>query len=406
MEANTTERAPSLRTALTPNVRALGAVSFLTDVSTEMVYPLLPLFLTRTLGAGTAFVGLVEGVAETTASLLKLFSGWLSDRLGRRKALVVWGYGLSSATRPLMAVAFAPWHVLATRFLDRIGKGVRTAPRDALIADSVPAGSRGAAFGFHRAMDHAGAVVGPLLAFLLLPFLGNNYRGVFWLASIPALLCVLALLFGVREMAPQSRQATLPLLTLRPYSSRFRGYLVVLALFTLGNSSDAFLLLRARETGVSDAAVPLLWAALHVVKSSSSFTAGILSDRVGRRGAIVAGWLVYAAVYAGFAMATSAAAIWGLFLVYGLYFGLTEGVEKALVADLVPAELRGSAFGLYNTAIGIAALPASLLTGALWQAFGPAVAFGAGAGLAVLAAVALWLLLSGGSVPAPHSQGR
>jgi len=244
-------------------------------------------------------------------------------------------------------------------------------------------------------MDHAGAVVGPLLAFLLLPLLGNDYRGVFWLAGIPALLCVLALLFGVREMAPQSRQATLPLLTLRPYSSRFRGYLVVLALFTLGNSSDAFLLLRARETGVSDAAVPLLWAALHVVKSSSSFAAGILSDRVGRRGAIVAGWLVYAAVYAGFAMATSAAAIWGLFLVYGLYFGLTEGVEKALVADLAPAELRGSAFGLYNTAIGIAALPASLLTGALWQTFGPAVAFGTGAGLAVLAALCLWFLLPG-----------
>jgi MFS family permease len=392
MEVETAKGGPSLRSALTPNVRALGVVSFLTDVSTEMVYPLLPLFLTRTLGAGVAFVGIVEGVAETTASLLKLLSGWLSDRLGRRKALVAWGYGLSSATRPLMAVALAPWHVLATRFLDRIGKGIRTAPRDALIADSVPAASRGAAFGFHRAMDHAGAVVGPLLAFLLLPLFANNYRAVFWLACIPAVLCVLVLLVGVRERPSQSRPATSLPLTLRPYSNRFRGYLAILVIFTLGNSSDAFLLLRARELGVSDAAVPLLWAVLHVVKSSGSFAAGVLSDHAGRRGAIIAGWLLYAAVYAGFAVAGSAAAIWGLFLVYGLYFGLTEGVEKALVADMVPAELRGSAFGLYNTAIGIAALPASLLTGALWQTFGPAVALGSGAVLAAVAALTLWIL--------------
>lgn len=380
-------------TAITPNVRALGMVSLLTDASTEMIYPLLPLFLTRTLGAGAVFVGLVEGVAESTASLLKLISGWLSDRLRRRKALVVWGYGLSSLTRPLMAMALVPGHVLGIRFLDRIGKGIRTSPRDALIADSTPRHARGAAFGFHRAMDHLGAVVGPLLAFALLPVVGGSYRGIFWLASIPAALCVLVLVTAVREVPPQGPPERLPRLTRLPEDSRFTGFLLSVTCFTLGNSSDAFLLLRAREAGVSEAAIPLLWAALHVVKSASSLPGGILSDRIGRRGAIVAGWMVYAAVYAGFALAERAWHVWGLFLVYGLYFGLTEGVEKALVADLVPSESRASAYGVYHTAIGITALPASLLTGWLWQALGAPVAFGAGAGLAATAAILLWVAL-------------
>jgi MFS family permease len=383
----------ALGAAITPNVRALGVVSLLTDTSTEMAYPLLPLFLTRTLGAGTAFVGLVEGVAESTASLLKLISGWLSDRLRRRKALVAWGYGLSSLTRPLMAVALLPSHVLGVRFLDRIGKGIRTSPRDALIADSTPAGARGAAFGFHRAMDHLGAVAGPVLAFLLLPLVGGSYRAIFWLAGIPAALSVLVLVCAVRDVPAQGAPGRLPLLTLRPYDARFKAFLGIVTLFTLGNSSDAFLLLRAREAGVAEPAVPLLWAALHVVKSASSLCAGILSDRVGRRGAIVAGWLTYAAVYAGFAVVGSAGQVWGLFLVYGLYFGLTEGVEKALVADLTPAAARASAYGVYHTAIGITALPASLLTGWLWQRFDAGVAFGTGAVLAAAAASLLWALL-------------
>lgn len=378
---------------ITPNVRALGAVSLLTDTSTEMIYPLLPLFLTRTLGAGTAFVGLVEGVAETTASLLKLVSGWLSDRLRRRKALVVWGYGLSSLTRPLMAMALAPGHVLGIRFLDRIGKGIRTSPRDALIADSTPADARGAAFGFHRAMDHLGAVAGPVLTFLLMPLVGGSYRAIFWLASIPAAICVLVLVVAVREIAAQGPPARLSFLTLRPYDKRFKRFLCIVTLFTLGNSSDAFLLLRARQSGVPEVAIPLLWAALHIVKSATSFAGGILSDRFGRRAAILAGWLVYAGVYAGFAVVASAWQAWALFLVYGTYFGLTEGVEKALVADLTPADARASAYGVYHTAIGIAALPASLLTGWLWQVFGAPVAFGTGAALAGLAAILLWALL-------------
>ena len=383
----------SLSAGITPNVRALGVVSLLTDASSEMVYPLLPLFLTRTLGAGVAFVGLVEGVAETTASLLKLVSGWLSDRLGRRKAIVAWGYGLSSLTRPLLAMALSPGHVLGIRFLDRIGKGIRTSPRDALIADSTPVAARGAAFGFHRAMDHLGAVVGPVLAFLLLPLVAGSYRAIFWLASIPAVLCVVAVVTVVREVPAQGPPTRLPLLTLRPYDRRFKGFLLIVALFTLGNSSDAFLLLRAREAGVADAAIPLLWAALHVVKSASAFLGGILADRVGRRSAIVAGWLVYAAVYAGFAGVATAGQAWGLFLVYGLYFGLTEGGERALVADLVPPETRASAYGVYHTAIGLAALPASLLTGWLWQVLGAPVAFTTGAALSAAAAILLWGLL-------------
>ncbi len=382
-----------LLAGITRNVRALGLVSLLTDASTEMAYPLLPLFLTRTLGAGVAFVGLMEGVAETTASLLKLVSGWLSDHLGRRKALVVWGYGLSSLTRPLLAMALSPGHVLGIRFLDRIGKGIRTSPRDALIADSTPVAARGSAFGFHRAMDHVGAVVGPFLAFLLLPLVGGNYRGIFWLASVPAALCLFVLVTAVREVPAQGTPVRLPLLTLRPYDRQFKGVLLIVTLFTLGNSSDAFLLLRAREAGVSESGIPLLWAALHVVKSASSFAGGILSDRAGRRGAIVAGWLVYAAVYTGFALVATAWQVWGLFLVYGLYFGLTEGGERALVADLVPSETRASAYGVYHTAVGIAALPASLLAGWLWQAFGAPVAFAAGAALAATAAILLWGLL-------------
>jgi MFS family permease len=251
-------------------------------------------------------------------------------------------------------------------------------------------------------MDHLGAVVGPVLAFILLPLMGGSYRAVFWLAGIPAALCVLVLVSSVREVPAQGPPARLPLLTLRPYDRRFKGFLGIVTLFSLGNSSDAFLLLRAREAGVGDGTIPLVWAALHAVKSICSLAGGILSDRIGRPGAILAGWMVYAAVYAGFAVATTAWQAWGLFLVYGLYFGLTEGAEKALVADLVPVEARASAYGVYHTAVGITALPASLLTGWLWQAFGPALAFAVGAVLATAATVLLWRLLRGsGRRPSP-----
>ncbi|HXV19699.1 MAG TPA: MFS transporter [Desulfuromonadales bacterium] len=378
------------------NVLILGLVSFLTDVSSEMIYPLLPLFLTAVLGAGPAFLGVIEGVAESTAALLKLVSGIWSDRVRRRKPLVLAGYGISSLVRPLVAVATGPLAVLVIRFADRIGKGVRTSPRDALIADSVGPGLRGRAFGFHRAMDHAGALVGPLLAAALLATWVSDLRIVFALAAIPGVLAVLLIAMKVRESAAVESAASLPaggaFLHIVPRGP-LRRYLLILFLFTLGNSTDAFLLLRAGELGVSAAHIPLLWAFFHVVKMASVYPFGTLSDRLGRRGMILAGWGVYALAYLGFARAQSEWQIWALFAFYGLFYGLTEGTEKALLADFADPAERGAAFGWYNFAIGIGALPASLLFGAIWQQFGPQAAFGFGAGLAALAALLLWGLV-------------
>lgn len=380
---------------ITGNVLILGLVSLLTDVSSEMIYPLLPLFLTSVLGAGPAFLGVIEGVAESTAALLKLVSGIWSDRVRRRKRLVLGGYGLSALARPLVALATGPLAVLAIRFTDRIGKGVRTSPRDALIADSVAPQLRGRAYGFHRSMDHAGALLGPLLATALLATWTKNLRVIFALAAIPGFLAVLLIVLKVREAAAaegflRGNGGFLRNLPRGP----MRRFLLILLLFTLGNSTDAFLLLRAGDLGVSAVAIPLLWAFFHVVKMASVYPFGALSDRLGRRGMILAGWGVYALAYLGFGRASSEWQIWALFAFYGLFYGLTEGTEKALLADMVPAEQRGSAFGWYHCAIGIGALPASLLFGWLWQQFGAAAAFDLGAGLAGLAALLLWLLVS------------
>lgn len=374
-------------------VVALGVVSLLTDLSSEMIYPLLPVFLSTVLGAGPLAIGAIEGAAESVAALLKLASGWWSDRLPRRKPLVLMGYGLASVVRPLIGLAQNVGQVLMIRLADRTGKGIRGAPRDALIADAVEVSQRGRAYGFHRAADHAGAVAGPLVAFALLTWGGVSLRTVFLLAAIPAAGAMIALIFGVREKKRDVEQAAVrPNFDRSGLDRRFWAYLWVLLLFTLGNSTDALLILRANDLGVSAALVPVLWAALHVVKSVSSTPGGILSDRLGRRPLIIAGWLIYAVVYLGFAFASTTWHAWLLFMVYGLYFGMTEGVEKALVADLVPARVRGAAFGWYNLTIGLAALPGSLLFGWLWQVFGVQVAFLSGAGLALVAAVGLTLV--------------
>jgi MFS family permease len=372
------------------SVKALGLVSLLTDASSEMIYPLLPAFVLA-MGAGPAFLGLVEGLAETTAAGLKVAAGWLSDRTRRRKPLIVAGYSLSTLARPLLSIATAPWHVLAVRLADRTGKGARGAPRDALIAEVTPAADRGRAYGFHRAMDHAGAVVGPVLASIALA-LGADLRLVFALAAIPGLLSVAVLVLGVHEEAPPPPEAAAVRADEAPLTPAFRRYLAVLALFTLGNSSDAFLLMRAQETGIALTTLPLLWAFHHVVKSLTSTWAGALSDRLGRRRAIAAGWGVFALSYLGFAWASAPAHAWVLFAVYGLFPALTEGPERALVADLA-ARARGRAFGLYHALTGAMLLPASLLTGAVWQAWGAGVALGAGAALAGLAAAALVVLV-------------
>ena len=382
------------------NVLWLSVASFLNDASSEMIYPLLPLFLTGTLGAGAAFLGVIEGAAESASSLLKLASGWLADRTGRRKPLTVLGYGTAALARPLIALVTAAWQVLAIRLLDRVGKGLRTAPRDALLAESIPEEHRGAAFGLHRAADHSGAVAGPLLASGLLLALDGDMRTVFGLALIPGLLTVAAVAWKVRETAPGAPAADAAPPASAPAVPRLREmgpvlprYLGVLVLFTLGNASDAFLLLRAGQAGVPVALIPLLWGALHVSKAAFSVWGGRWSDRVGARRAIIAGWLVYAAVYAGFAVVDAAWQVWALFLVYGLFFGLTEGPEKALVARLAPAGLRGSAFGAYHAAIGLAALPASIVFGLVWQMFGAEQAFAMGAGIALAAALLLPLAL-------------
>ena len=375
-------------TKLGRNVIALSAVSFFTDVSSEMIYPLIPVFLATALGASASAVGIVEGAAESTAALLKLASGWISDRVKRRKPLVVAGYALASAVRPLIGLAQGVASVMAIRVTDRIGKGIRTAPRDALIADSVDPSVRGRAFGLHRAADNAGAVVGPLIAFAVLRWEGVPLRHVFFFAALPAAIAMVILITRVREtprLVPASEAPHLE----GGLGARFWAYLGVVLLFTLGNSTDAFLLLRAAQIGVPVAMAPLLWALLNFVKSALSTPGGALSDRIGRKPLIVAGWFVYAAVYLLFGRATEPWHAWALFAVYGVYFGLTEGVEKALVADLVPAARRGAAFGWYNLALGLGALPASLLFGAIWDRAGAPAAFTFGAAMAALAALAI-----------------
>lgn len=379
------------------NVRALGFVSFLTDASSEMIYPLLPVFLSTVLGAGPAFLGLIEGVAEATASLMKLVSGIITDRLGRRKPLVVAGYALSTLSRPIVALAQAPYHVLLIRFCDRVGKGLRTSPRDALVVDSTADGDRGRAFGFQRAMDHFGAVVGPLIGFAAVYWLLLDLRTVFALAAIPGVLAVIVLTRIVTEPRPCTPAARLDL-GWGGLSGTFKYYLLVIVLFTLSNSSDAFIILRARDAGFGEGGILLLWALLHIVKSLSSGAGGALSDRLGRKSLIVAGWTAYAAAYLGFALATGTWHIAALFAFYGLYFGCTEGAERALVGDLVPQpELRGRAYGLYHFAIGTTALPSSLLMGVLYSRFGPLTAFGTGAALSFLSMLLLWPLNLGRS---------
>jgi len=371
-------------------VLALGWVSLLTDLSSEMIYPLLPAFLASVLGAGAVVLGTVEGIAEATASLLKVASGFWSDRARRRKPLVLAGYGLAGACRPLIGLAAAWPHVLALRFGDRVGKGLRTSPRDALIADAVSPSARGAAFGFHRAMDHAGAVAGPLVAAALLAA-GLSLRGVFLLAALPAAAVLATLIWGVREERPLQQASTAsPGHPERwTVSPALRRLLAALVIFTLGNSTDAFLLLRLGSAGISASGVALLWSAHHVVKMASTYFGGRLSDRAGRKPLLLSGWLWYALVYAGFAFATSPAALVVLFLAYGLYFGLSEPVERAWAADLSSKDHRGKAYGLYHGAVGIATLPASLLFGLLWTTWGASAAFLTGAALAALASCLL-----------------
>jgi len=395
---------------LNKGVVTLGWVSLLTDIASEMIYPLLPDFLTRVLGASPAALGVIEGVAESTASVLKVVSGWWSDRVHRRKPLVVAGYGLAAIARPLVGFATTWTQVLAIRFTDRFGKGLRTSPRDALIAGLAPRERRGRAFGLQRAMDNAGAFVGPLVAAFLLRYVVKEERTVFLWAFVPGIAGVLLLLARV----PEAKQPNEKIKEKKErVDSRERlprlFWLAtgIFVLFTFANSTDAFLLLRAQQAGIPLWQMPLLWAFFNGAKAAVGVPGGALADRIGRLPTIALGWGIYALAYVGFALLSTPLAAWALFAFYALYYALTEGAQAALIADLAPPDLRGRAFGIFYASVGLAALPASVLFGIFWKAFGPRTAFLAGAGLAALATVSLLIMrtrIGGGSGLRPTSQ--
>ncbi len=390
---------------LHPNVFFLGLVSFFTDASSELTMTILPLFLANVLGVGPAIIGLIEGIAESTATILKVVSGWLSDRLGRRKPLAVLGYGLSTLAKPFLYLAGAWPLVLAVRFTDRLGKGIRTSPRDALVADSSSEADRGKSFGFHRALDSLGAVLGLAVAAAIvyqgqrgaLELTRDTYQKLVPVGVVPAVVAVLLLLLFVREVRgaqnhqkPLERAASPPPGPTTALGGRFKVFLAITMVFTLGNSSDAFLILRAQNLGISTFNILLLLVMFNLVNALVSLPAGLISDRWGRRVVIIFGWAVYGLIYLGFALVQAPGQVAWLFALYGVYHGAVEGVSRAYVADMVPEDRRGTAYGLYHGAVGVTVLPASLIAGWLWQAVDPSAPFFLGAALALLAAVSLW----------------
>jgi MFS family permease len=388
------------------NVWIVTATSFLTDVSSEMIVNLVPLFLANVLNAGTAVIGLIEGLAETTASLMKIYSGALSDKLGKRKWITVAGYALSTIAKPFMYFAQTWEWVLGVRVGDRLGKGIRTAPRDALVAGSIDEKQRGLAFGLHRAGDTAGAFFGIMIAAVIVwlteggakDLTGNTFRIAVLFSIIPALLAVLVLAIGARDVAGEGKSKA-PILSLKGMDGRFKVFMLVLVLFTLGNSSDAFIILRGQERGLDVLQILLMLMTFNLIYSLLAGPLGALSDKIGRRRLIIGGWIAYGLVYLGFALSHTGWQIWALYGLYGIYYAATEGSAKALIADLVPAERRGTAYGLYNAAIGLTALPASAIAGLLWQGafgwtgFGATAPFFFGAGLALLAGILFWRLV-------------
>lgn len=399
--------------SLHPNIWAATATSFLTDISSEMIVYLIPLFLSNILGVRTAVIGLIDGVAETTASLLKIYSGALSDKLGTRKWLAVLGYSLSTLSKPFLYFANSWGWVLGVRFGDRAGKGIRTSPRDALVAASTDEKSRGLAFGLHRAGDTAGAFLGIGIAAFIIWLTQTNesllgvetFRTAVLVSIVPAVLAVIVLALGAKEVTPNSEKTGAgkkiePLrLSFKGMDARFKYFLLVVVLFTLGNSSDSFIVLRAQERGLSVLQTMFMLMTFTAIYTVLSGPLGALSDKVGRRRLIVGGWLAYGLVYLGFAFSATGWHIWALFGLYGVYYAATEGTAKALVADLVPDEQRGTAYGFFNAAIGLSALPASVIAGALWQGVGAWTGFGAsapfffGAVMAFLAMALFWQLV-------------
>ena len=379
---------------LSKNVFFAGLVSFFMDVSSEMIYPLVPLFLANVLGVNKSLIGLIEGIAESTASLLKVFSGWFSDRFGRRKVPMAIGYAISTLSRPIMATAAIWQQILSARVIDRVGKGIRTAPRDAIIAESTEHARLGRAFSFHRSMDTMGAVVGPALALFLLGFFRSDYRSVFWLSLVPAIVAVLVIVVFIGEKGkPVLSGPERPRLTWKHFDWKVRFFMVIAALFALGNSSDVFLILRAGQVGVPTVMIPAVYLMFNLVYSLSAIPAGMAADAFGRKRVILLGFILFAAVYFGFARAGNITAVWVLFGFYGLFMGLTEGVQKAFLASIIPPDFKATAFGVYATVVGLAMFPASLIAGWLWDRLSPSATFYFGAATAALAALLFAVLI-------------
>ncbi len=398
--------------SLPRNVFALSLVSLLNDTSSEIIYPILPMFLTLALGTSPFAIGLIEGLAESIAALLKLFSGYWSDKIRRRKPLVFCGYALTAFTRPFLAFTTTWSQVLVVRAIDRIGKGIRSAPRDALIATKILPEQRGIAFGINRAADNLGAVIGPLIGYILIVTIASSpdklsvddYKKIFLLASVPTFLALLFIIFFVKEQRAAEVNKKIHIkLSLSEFDPNFKRFLVSISLFTLSNSTDAFLLLKAQELGVKSSMLPILWMLLHIAKVISSLIGGDFSDKIGRKRIILSGWMLYALVYFGFAFVNSEWQIWLLFFIYGFYFGFTEGTERAFVADLIPEEKRGTAFGLYALAFSITVFPASVIFGAIWNFAGPTPAFLFGSTLSLLAAILFLTVKPPSSAQIPKS---
>lgn len=366
-------------------MKALGVVSFLNDASSDMVYPLIPIFLTKTLGASLPMVGLIEGIAESTASLLKVFSGWLSDKLRRRKPLTVLGYGLSMIAKPMLAFAQAPWHVLFVRFSDRFGKGLRQAPRDALIAESTQRTHLGFAYGFHKMMDTLGATAGPLLAMILLPLLNQNIRSLFLLSFVASALALVTLVLFVKEKSASQHSAAFPKLSLKNLPRSYKIFLLAIAVFALGNFSDSFLFLRAQDVGISAVLIPLLYALSNMFFAAFATPMGKLADRIGAPRVIMAGYLIFALTHVGFALFASQNTMWILFPLFGIFSAMTESVQKIIAVQTSDPDLKGTMLGLMHTTVGICQLPASLIAGILWARFGVHMPFFFGSAMAVIA---------------------
>jgi MFS family permease len=409
------EECPRKIWGLDRNVFWAGVSSFFMDISSEMVYSLVPIFLSSVLGVNKSLIGLIEGIAETTASMLKMFSGWLSDKLGRRKPLMLFGYGISTLSRPLMALATGWGMVLGSRFIDRFGKGMRTAPRDAIVADSCDKKDLGRSFGFHRAMDQFGAVIGPAIAFLVLALRPEDYRTVFWISLIPGFVCVAVIAFFIHDRRRRAAEATVGVAPAEAatlgsdaparatdrsgpgLARRLRGpllaYLLVTGIFALGNSSDVFLILRAQDLGVTTVMIPVLYLMFNLVYSALSIPAGLLADRVGRRKVALLGFTVFAGTYAWMALAGAQGAAWGVFALYGVYMAIADGNGRALLAEFSSSGKHGTAFGAYHMVVGLAALPASVVAGLLYDHVSAAAPFWLGAAAAALAGVLMLALV-------------